>query len=152
MIRVLLLAVALLVSGGAQAHQASDAYLQLLAGKHGLALRWDIALRDLDAAIGLDADEDGRLTWGEVRTAWPRIEAYALSRLRIEGCPLSLASRGLERRGDGAYVTLQLESACVLDAMPPRAPRRWGVCDLAAGVGVRAGRDAASSAAAMGRM
>ncbi|HEY9065200.1 MAG TPA: HupE/UreJ family protein [Burkholderiaceae bacterium] len=118
MIRVLLLVVALLVSAGAQAHKASDAYLQLTAGEQGLALRWDIALRDLDAAIGLDADEDGRLTWGEVRSAWPRIEAYALPRLRIDGCPLRLASHGLERRGDGAYATLQLESSCVLKAMP----------------------------------
>ena len=55
----------------------------------GLAVRWDIALRDLDAALDLDLDGDGRLTWGEVKTAWPRIEAYALERLRIEGCVLA---------------------------------------------------------------
>ncbi|HKX41880.1 MAG TPA: HupE/UreJ family protein [Burkholderiaceae bacterium] len=118
MIRILLLALALLASAGAQAHKASDAYLQLTAGEQGLVLRWDIALRDLDVAIGLDADDDGRLTWGEVRAAWPRIEAYAVPRLRIDGCPLRLAGHGLERRGDGAYATLRLESACALKTMP----------------------------------
>ena len=33
----------------------------------GTALRVDVALRDLDAALDLDADADGRLTWGEVQ-------------------------------------------------------------------------------------
>jgi hypothetical protein len=117
-IRVLFLAIALLVSTAAQAHKASDAYLQLEVGEHGLALRWDIALRDLDAAITLDADDDGRITWGEVRTAWPRIEAYALPRLQVVGCPLHLVGHGLERRGDGAYAVLQLESVCVLKTLP----------------------------------
>jgi hypothetical protein len=28
--------------------------------------QWDIALRDLDFAIGLDTDADGEITWGEV--------------------------------------------------------------------------------------
>lgn len=113
------LIVALLVSAAASAHKSSDAYLQLDASERGLALRWDIALRDLDAAIALDADDDGRLTWGEVRAAWPRIDAYALPRLQIDGCPLRVAGRSLERRGDGAYAALQLVSDCVVgNALP----------------------------------
>ncbi|HEY5324619.1 MAG TPA: hypothetical protein VIK58_17455, partial [Caldimonas sp.] len=35
-------------AGGAQAHKSSDSYLQLDARPGALALRWDIALRDLD--------------------------------------------------------------------------------------------------------
>ena len=117
--RFVLLVAALFVSVSAGAHKASDAYLQLDAGERGLALRWDIALRDLDAAIALDADDDGRLTWGEVRAAWPRIEAYALPRLQIEGCPLRVVGHSLERRSDGAYAALQLASDCaVASALP----------------------------------
>jgi hypothetical protein len=112
--RFVLLIAALFLSASAGAHKASDAYLQLDAGERGLALRWDIALRDLDAAIALDADDDGRLTWGEVSAAWPRIEAYALPRLQIEGCPLRVVGRALERRSDGAYAALQLASDCVV--------------------------------------
>ena len=77
-------------------------------------MRWDIALRDLDVALDLDSDADGKLTWGEVRAAWPRIEAYALRRLAIEGCPLAAIGRGLERRNDGAYAVLLLHSGCTL--------------------------------------
>ena len=117
--RLLLLVAALLVSASAGAHKASDAYLQLVADERGLALRWDIALRDLDAAIALDADDDGRLTWGEVRAAWPRIDAYALPRLQIDGCPLRIIGRSLERRGDGAYAALQLASDCVIGSAMP---------------------------------
>ena len=103
---------------GAHAHKASDSYLQLDAGDKSLALRWDIALRDLDAALDLDANEDGQLTWGEVKTAWPRIQAYAMPRLSINGCPLHLTSTALERRNDGAYAVLMLASDCVLPPNP----------------------------------
>jgi len=117
--RFVVLIAALLVSASVGAHKASDAYLQLDASPRGLALRWDIALRDLDAALALDADDDGRLTWGEVRAAWPRIDAYALPRLQIDGCPLHAVGRSLERRSDGAYAALQLASECVVaNALP----------------------------------
>lgn len=98
----------------ASAHKASDSYLQIVASPGHLDVRWDIALRDLDVALDLDADADGKLTWGEVRAAWPRIEAYALSRLAIEGCALEPVGRALERRNDGAYAVLLLRSSCTL--------------------------------------
>ena len=104
-------------AGLAHAHKASDSYLQIDAGAPtGIAVRWDIALRDLDAALDLDGDEDGKLTWGEVKAAWPRIEAYALPRLAVAGCPLKPTGRALERRNDGAYAVLLLASDC---AAPP---------------------------------
>ena len=102
----------------AQAHKASDSYLQLDVVPTGLEVRWDIALRDLDVAIDLDSDADGKLTWGEIRSQWPRIEAYAMQRLTIEGCVLTPKGRGLERRNDGAYAVLYLTSPCTLPAQP----------------------------------
>ncbi|MEO8806196.1 MAG: HupE/UreJ family protein [Burkholderiaceae bacterium] len=118
-LRVLCLCAVLLgVAAPAQAHKSSDAYLQLDAAQSGLTLRWDIALRDLDAALDLDADEDGKLTWDEVKTAWPRVQEYGLARLQIEGCDLRLTERALERRNDGAYAVMFLASDCVL----PNAP------------------------------
>lgn len=102
----------------AVAHKASDSYLQLDATASGLTVRWDIALRDLDAAIDLDVDENGKLTWGEVKAGWPAIESYALQRLSISGCKLRLVDRGLERRNDGAYAVMFLKSECVLTRVP----------------------------------
>ena len=115
----LLLAFCLLLCGlPSQAHKSSDSYLQLDAKSSGLAVRWDIALRDLDQAIDLDTNEDGKLTWGEVKAGWPRIEEYATARLSIDGCKLRLADRALERRNDGAYAVMFLDSKCVLTKAP----------------------------------
>ena len=119
LLRLLWLCAALL--GGvapAQAHKSSDSYLQLDAGKEGMTLRWDIALRDLDAALDLDANEDGQLTWAEVKLAWPRVQDYALARLQIEACALRVTERALERRNDGAYAVMFLASDCVLTKAP----------------------------------
>jgi len=47
----------------AQAHKPSDSYLSLKVEGDSVQGRWDIALRDLDYAIGLDANDDGAITW-----------------------------------------------------------------------------------------
>jgi hypothetical protein len=116
--RAVVLCGLMVIAAGAFAHKSSDSYLQLDAKPDALAVRWDIALRDLDIALDLDSDDDGKLTWGEVKAAWPRIEAYALPRLAIAGCPLRPTGRGLERRNDGAYAVLYLASTCSLPASP----------------------------------
>ena len=112
-LRATLCGVLAVVGSTAQAHKASDSYLQVDATDQGLSVRWDIALRDLDAALDLDTDVDGKLTWAEVKAGWPRIQAYALARLTIEGCVLQPTQQALERRNDGAYAVLFLTSDCV---------------------------------------
>ena len=77
----------------ALAHKPSDSYLTLRVDGDTIAGQWDIALRDLDFALGLDANQDGDITWGEVKAKHAEIDAYALSRLRIgpagAPCPAS---------------------------------------------------------------
>lgn len=101
-----------LTSGDALAHKASDAYLQLQVSPDAASLRIDVALRDLDVALDLDADGDGLLTWQEVRAAWPSIENYLRSNVSVSACDLPSASRSLERRIDGAYAALTLSGIC----------------------------------------
>jgi len=108
-------AIALLLclsASAAWAHKASDAYLQVQARDDGVSLRWDIALRDLDNVLPLDADGDRRLTWREVRAATPQIAAHALDHLQISGCTLRHRSDALERRSDGVYVALSFTAQC----------------------------------------
>jgi hypothetical protein len=108
----------LLLAQPAQAHKSSDAYLQMEADPQRLTVRWDIALRDLDVALDLDADGDGQLSWGEIRSSLPRIEQYVLPRLAVHDCDLRLINTGLERRNDGAYLVLYLAANCVLAPSP----------------------------------
>jgi hypothetical protein len=100
----------------AMAHQSSDSYLTLAADGATVTGHWDIALRDLDAVLALDADGDGLLTWGEIRRREPEIAGYALSRLRLtsgaEPCALHSNRLLLDRHTDGAYAVLELEAAC----------------------------------------
>lgn len=103
----------------ARAHQASDAYLQLSATSDGTQARIDIALRDLDSALDLDADGDGRLDWGEVRRAWPAIEGLARRHVQFGRCTMAGTAPALERRSDGTYAVLHWRSDCALAAALP---------------------------------
>ena len=99
-----------------QAHKSSDAYLFFDQQPDATRLRWDIALRDLDVVLALDANGDRALTWGEIRAAWPRIDALALAALAVPGCRFEVQGHALEQRNDGAYAVLQLTTPCQVAA------------------------------------
>lgn len=112
----LLMLLACLLCAPARAHKPSDSYLTLRLDGERIEARWDIALRDLDFAIAIDGNDDGRLTWDEIRARHGAIAAYALARLRIasaEGdCPLVAREQLVDNHTDGAYTVLKLEGAC----------------------------------------
>jgi hypothetical protein len=105
----------------AHAHKPSDSYLTITQSADGFSGRWDIALRDLDFALGLDADGDGAITWGEVRAKHADIAAYAGSRLRLsageQDCRVSVGAQMLENHTDGTYSVLPLAIGCGASAM-----------------------------------
>ena len=73
--KFLLLAFTLLLVRPAFAHKSSDSYLDIAIAASGfVSARWDIALRDLDLLLAMDADNDQQLTWGEVQAATPAIQ------------------------------------------------------------------------------
>jgi hypothetical protein len=116
--RFALLLAILLLHTLAWAHKPSDSYLTLKAGDDArVAVRWDIALRDLDYLLQLDRDGNGDLTWGEVRQRAEAIQQLAISRLALasngKACPLqTIAPLQLDRHSDGTYAVLSLEAAC----------------------------------------
>lgn len=67
----------------AGAHKPSDAYVTLVTHDTQVDVQWDVALRDLDNELGLDADDDGQLTWGEVHARGPDIAALVLPALSL---------------------------------------------------------------------
>ncbi|MEX5214776.1 MAG: HupE/UreJ family protein [Nitrospiraceae bacterium] len=100
----------------ALAHKPSDSYLTLSVETNRIDGRWDIALRDLDYAIGLDGDDDGQLTWGEVRSRLPVIHDYVFSRLALSMGEAACASRPtadlMDRHTDGTYAVLKFSLDC----------------------------------------
>ena len=111
----------------ASAHKPSDSYLTLTVPASGTVLegQWDIALRDLDFVLGLDANRDGAITWGELKAARARIADYAFGRLGLEAvgqgdrkpCPTRLAALLVDEHVDGHYAVLRFTADCGLRPM-----------------------------------
>lgn len=100
----------------AQAHKASDSYLSLSVQNERIEGQWDIALRDLEMAVGLDANGDAAISWDELRARHAAIAAYALARLKLSSdgaaCPLRVTAHLVDRHTDGAYAVMRLQGAC----------------------------------------
>ena len=127
----LLSAVAACSSTQALAHKPSDAYLTLATHDTQVDVRWDVALRDLDNELGLDANDDGDLTWGEVRGRARDIAALTMPALvlatprgpcQLQQTPNADPSAGanaapgvtlmLDRHSDGTYAVLRYTVQC----------------------------------------
>jgi HupE / UreJ protein len=112
----LVLAAFALAALPARAHKPSDSYLSLSVNAEGASGQWDIALRDLDLALALDADGNGEITWGEVRARHGDIAAYASARLVVtadeRACALQVGAQAIDSHTDGAYSVLPLTLRC----------------------------------------
>lgn len=100
----------------AQAHKPSDSYLSLTTQGQNITGQWDIALRDLDFAIGLDQDGDGKLTWDEIRARHAAISAYAMERLKLSTdkgpCAINTIDQLIDDHTDGAYSVMRFQVTC----------------------------------------
>ena len=104
----------------ASAHKPSDSYLtlRLHTGDAVVAGQWDIALRDLELPLHLDANNDGVITWGELREREPDVFKYALQHLTLnsEGrsCAIMPTQLLVDDHTDGGYAVLQFTAQCAV--------------------------------------
>lgn len=105
-----------LCSATAQAHRPSDAFVTLTVEQDRFSGQWEIALRDLEAAVGVDANYDGAISWGELRTAQPQLSAALMQSLKLssDGAPCELAVSDLliNDRLEGRYAWFTLAGQC----------------------------------------
>lgn len=105
--------VSLLLASPSFAHKPSDSYLTIKIDQSKISVRWDIALRDLDYAIGLDDNEDGSITWGEVKKNHNKIEEYTLANLKLkvnkEEYKYKNITHLIDYHTDGAYEVLKFD-------------------------------------------
>lgn len=118
--RVVIFVALFLLASLAQAHKPSDSYLTIHGDKPQLQGQWDIALRDLDYALGLDGNLDGNVEWGEVKAKHAEIVAYAFTHLKLAAdgapCPSKVIDHKIDNHSDGTYAVIFFTADC------PKAP------------------------------
>ncbi len=100
----------------AYAHKPSDSYLTINITNDVITGQWDIALRDLDYALGLDDNADNQITWGELKHHQATVVAYSLARLALNTdanlCTTQLSDYLVDQHSDGYYAVLRFSAMC----------------------------------------
>jgi hypothetical protein len=104
------------VAATAHAHIASNGFLTVNVEGSNLTGTIELAMRDAELAVGLDANRDGKITWGEVRSHQRDLELYVRSKLSIgdgtSKCSAEFASVEINQRVDGNYLWLPFTAVC----------------------------------------
>jgi hydrogenase/urease accessory protein HupE len=119
-----------LIAPQAWAHKSSDAYLTIqrdaepAPASTAYRLHAEVALRDLDRELTLDANDDAALTWAEVRGRWPDITALVRQGVELSAagqvCQSTRTSAPqLADRSDGTYAVLEVRWLCEGSAAAP---------------------------------
>lgn len=97
-------------------HSLSDSFIDLALDDEQVSGHWLIAIRDLELAVGVDANSDTRVTWGEIKQQRAAINEYALSRFAIaragDACSLQAGEFQLEQRNAGVFLRIPLTGTC----------------------------------------
>jgi len=105
----------LLAAPLAQAHIASNGFLNLKVDGSQVSGALELAIRDGELAVGLDRDRDGKVTWGELRAGQSALQNYVLGHLRLlgaESCKMEFGPVQVNERVDGNYLWLPISAAC----------------------------------------
>jgi hypothetical protein len=111
-----LIVLGLAAAMSAQAHVASDSFLRLRIQGAQMSGSLELAVRDAELAVGLDANRDGKVSWGEVRAAQGSLALYIQQHLQLADrdgrCVLQLGAVQINERVDGNYIWQPLSAIC----------------------------------------
>ena len=99
-----------------QAHIASNGFLSAQVTGSTVTGTIEVAVRDVELAVGADANHDGRITWGELRASEPLLGRYLEQHLGFaaqgQACELRLQALKVNDRVDGTYAWLPFVAEC----------------------------------------
>lgn len=146
------LLVGVAIGGTAHAHIASNGFLAANVAGQEVTGSIELAVRDVELAVGIDADRDGKITWGELRNGQGQLARYLRQHVSFmaqsQACSLSFQALQVNDRVDGSYAWLPFKAHCpaavrqltvrysVLDGIDPS---HRGLLTLAAGTAVQTG-------------
>lgn len=116
--RIAALLLMLIAVGAAQAHISSSGFLVIHAEGQTLNGSMELAIRDAELAVGVDTNNDGKITWGELRASEPKLAQYVAEHLNLSAadsnCPLKFQALQVNERVDGNYVWLPFTAQCAI--------------------------------------
>jgi hypothetical protein len=114
--RLLVLSFVVLTAPAAWAHTQSYGFLSVSLDATSVSGRIELAVGDLDRVHGLDADRDGKITWGEFRRREAEVAAATLNRITIGAsdapCKLTGEPAMTDLRGGESYIVIPFRGAC----------------------------------------
>lgn len=120
MLKITLFAFLLLVANGVGAHQLSTSYIVANVDETGrIQGQWQLSLADLELAVGLDVNQNGQLTWGEVLSRQTDIASYLAEHLVMRrnnlACNLSFdVVKRLQDHANEAYAVTDFSGQCAI--------------------------------------
>lgn len=113
---VIALGLSLPFAGIAVAHVASNGFLMVHVAGQQLDGSFELSIRDVELAIGVDANHDAKVTWGELRATERLLRQYLAEHLRFESqsanCELTFQTLQVNERVDGNYAWLPFRAQC----------------------------------------
>jgi hypothetical protein len=114
-----LITLAALVSATqAHAHAVGTSYLHIEAADvdRALPVRVALSIRDLEFAVGLDVNDDARITWGEVLANQASLTAYVQRKVELRrggiGCAVTASDLRVATYADELYAVLSMHAVC----------------------------------------
>jgi len=105
-----------LLTAAAHAHIASNGFLVAHVDGRTITGSYELAVRDVELAVGVDVDRDGKVTWGELRSAEPQIIRYLKQHLGLAAqgstCDMTIQPMQVNERVDGNYAWLPFTARC----------------------------------------
>ncbi len=103
-------------AGSAYSHVASNSFISVRVAGKDITGSLELAVRDAELAVGVDANGDGQVTWGELRSRTPQIIRYLKDHVAFiaqnDACELDFQSIQVNDRVDGNYVWLPFTAHC----------------------------------------
>lgn len=97
-------------------HSLSDSYLELNFNGQDVSGHLQIAIQDLELAIGLDSNADAQVSWRELQSKEEKLHAYAKSNLLLKradiACTYNFGTTMLNDLNAGMFAYLPITGQC----------------------------------------
>lgn len=114
--KMLIFFIILFSAAVAVAHSSSESFVSLESNKNQLTGYWQVSVSDLELALGIDADSNGKVTWGELNGRKTALLTYLQSGIQVlqnkQPCPVIVNDILIERKSRGMFAHFPLTITC----------------------------------------